>query len=103
MDLHARSAHAARLTSESPEQVSARHAVAVRAHGLAAVATAEPEVDRSVPEGLAVPGLETVPIVLIQATDDDPEGVTWFTAGRTPAHLESVWGCPMQWVHAVRG
>ena len=62
-------------TSESPEQVSARHAVAVRAHGLAVVATAAPEVDRSVPEALAVPGLVTVPIVLIQATDDDPEVV----------------------------
>jgi hypothetical protein len=88
---------------ESPEQVSARHAVAVRAHGLAAVATASPEVDRTVPEALVVPGLETIPIVLIQATDDDPEVVAWFTGGRAPTHLRSVYGCPMEWVHAVRG
>ena len=68
--MRALSAHAALLasdTSESPEQASARNAVAVRAHGLAAVATAAPEVDRSVPEELAVPGLETVPIALIEA------------------------------------
>ena len=88
---------------ESPEQVSARHAVAVRAHGLAAVATASPEVDRTVPEALVVPGLETIPIVLIQATDDDPEVVAWFTGGRAPTHLRSVYGCPMEWVHAARG
>ena len=95
VDLHALSAHTARLandTSESPEQVSARHAVAVRTHGLAAVATAAPEVDRAVPYGLAVPELEAVPIVLIQATDDDPEVAAWFTAGRAPAHLENTWG-----------
>jgi hypothetical protein len=74
VDLRALSASATLLAndaSESPEQVSARHAVAVRAHGLAVVATAAPEVDRSVPKALVVPGLVTAPIVLIHATDDD--------------------------------
>ena len=74
VDLRALSASATLLAndaSESPEQVSARHAMAVHAHGLAVVATAAPEVDRSVPKALVVPGLVTAPIILIQATDDD--------------------------------